>query len=477
METKVGVKIVKYSKYDNSGVTLVELIIAMALVSIIITLSFSVINFGNKVLDMSVDEFDFQFSTRMVLDSTSKIVRYSTALFTIPRSSFRPDNLSSGWDYIGIREVTLTPAQGGNPAVLGNEIVKYQYDNVTDTHLSSVILPAQDDTLYQFVFKKTNPQDEDSLLQFTIQSYPKGSVDPYGIPRAQLDITSEVEAQNALQVIDLGSNLDPAVAIAFRLQDRKKNVVGHVALVLDTSGSMSSNLSGGSNGSSRISILRDEAKTLINAFAQEDNIDISLVPFATSANNPGPFLNAKGETASLITTINGLTAIGGTNTGDGLRRAFKGLQGHNATLATGVNASNYVIVLVDGVTTFASVVSNANRAYVTGVMDVNEGFLDRSPKDNNGQIAGNGSSLDTKGTAYVNTIGDMLRTNNFAKVYVIGFSSISSELNSVNDIATACGAPSERVFRAGSADALTQVFESIRQDIVNDLWYLQGPDL
>jgi hypothetical protein len=156
------------------------------------------------------------------------------------------------------------------------------------------------------------------------------------------------------------------------------------------------------------------------------------------------------------------------------------LNTHNATVPSGVTVRNYVIVLVDGVTTFASVISNSNRNFYMGNLNVNDdGFLDRGSSEfkSSSQIAGNGSTLDAKGTAYVDAVGALLKANAFAKVYVIGFSSLDSDLDSVNDIAAACGATSDRVFRAGTQGALTQVFTTIRSDIVNDLWYLQGPVL
>lgn len=461
------------SKWCHSaGVTLMEIIIVLAIMGIVATSAFSIIQFGNKMIRLSQNEYEFQFSTRNVLENTSKTIRYSSALFAVPKSSFREDNLSKGWDYIGLTEVVITPAQGATPAVVGNAVIKYQYDVTTNKHIPITLMPAQKGVTYRFVFNKINPQDEDSLLQFTIKSYKEGSVDAFGQPTPELVITSEVEAKNALQVIDLGTALDPSVAIAFRIDDRSQNVVGHVAMVLDKSGSMADNLAGGSNGTKRITILKNEATTLINSFAKEDNIDIQLVPFATSANNPNAFYNSKSQTSDLLTIINNLNALGGTNTGDGLRRAYRGLAAHNASVGAGVKASNYIIILVDGVTTFGSVISNANRTFVTDNSNVNENRI-----NNGGQIIGVGNNLDADGTAYVNTIGAMIKTNNFARVYVIGFSSIASELRSVNDIATACGATTDHVYTAGSATALTEVFESIRQDIVNDLWYLQGPDL
>jgi hypothetical protein len=341
-----------------------------------------------------------------------------------------------------------------------------------------VLLAAQVGVDYEFVFNRVDPQSSDTLLQFTVQSIPNGSVDEFGLPKAQLTVITEVEARNSLQVVDLSTPIDPAIAIAFRRQDRSVSVVGHVAMVLDNSGSMADNLAGNNGTPSRISILKTETQTIVNSFAQESNIDISLIPFATSANDPYPFYNAHDSLSSLTGIINGFNAIGGTNTGDGLRRAYWNLKTHAAEVPSNVTVKSYVIVLVDGVTTFASVISNTNRSFVVDNRNVNEGYLDRSGENSSsGQIAGNGTYLDAKGTGYVNLIGAMLDSNSFSKVYVIGFSSIHSELDSVNDIAAACGAPSDRVFRADSQTALDIVLTTIRQDIVNDLWYLQGPPL
>jgi prepilin-type N-terminal cleavage/methylation domain-containing protein len=457
----------------TAGMTLIEVIVSVALLGLVVTGAYSLINFARLYFEKSKTEYQFQFSTRYTLQKTSDIIRYSTAVFTIPESSFRDTNLDSGWDYIGIVDTAD-----------GEQIVKYTYDLATDRHLESILVPAREDVRYEFAFTKVNPSDEDSLLKFSIRSFPAGSVDEHGDPVPAVTVTSEVNAQNSLQIIDLSTPpYDPAVAIAFRSEERIQSVVGHVAMVLDTSGSMAWGMNGSSYSTpSRISVLKDQAATLINNFATEDNIDIKLVPFNTSANDSDltvyAFKNAKTYTSSLLTAVNNLTADGGTNTGDGLRRAYWALYNHNREVGAGVRASNYLIVLVDGVTTFASVHSHTDRSFVTEDGYVDEGFLDTSPTDRtNGQIAGNGGSLDTTyGRPYVNLIGAS-QISGFARVYVIGFSAVASDLNSVNDIATACGALPENVYTASSPDALAQVFDAVRQDIVNDLWYLQGPQL
>ncbi len=458
------------------GVTLIELTVVILLIGVVGLVAFSFISFGNKVLGESTKEYDFQFSTRSVLSLTSQTIRYATAVFTVPQSKFDPDNLAEGWDYIGMVETQI------EPGVTGHSIVKFTYDEDTGDHSSIVIVPAQEGVDFQFVFKKVNPDEVDSMLSFTVYSIKDGEIDEFGNPALDLTITSEVNSLNSLQVKDWGTTADPAIAVAFLTAERGQSVVGHVAMVLDTSGSMAETLSGSNPGygnNSRMEILQEEATTLVNSFSQENNIFISLVPFATSANNPGSFYNAKTNLTTLENEIDNLVdpyvgPIGGTNTGDGLRRAYWNLQHYESEAGYGTIVRNYVIVLVDGVTTFGSAISNNNRNFYMGDQNVDEGYLDRQPLDSSGQIVGNGSTLDSKGTAYVNAIGNLIDDENM-RVYVIGFSSIPSELDSVSDIAAACGASEDNVFRAGSQGALTEVFEAIQADIINDLASVIGP--
>ncbi len=258
---------------NQSGFTLIELIVVMALLGVVAMTATLILWFGTGTLKASNDEYDFQFSTRLVMQKTTSVIRYASAVFTIPQSSFRADNLDTGWDYIGIQQVLITPAQNGNPAVYGKQIVQYRYDSATDTHIPYVLLTAKADVDYEIVFVMVNPNQADSMLQFSIKSYPAGSLDEFGQPRAQFSVSSQVESVNSLQVVDLSTPLDPAVAIAFRIQDRAANVVGHIAMVLDVSGSMADNLAGYTGNPSRISILRSETQTLLNSFGLEDNIE------------------------------------------------------------------------------------------------------------------------------------------------------------------------------------------------------------
>lgn len=457
----------RFSK--NAGMTLVEVIVATALMGMVVAGAYSLINFARLYLEKSKQEYEFQFSTRYTLQKTTDVVRYSSAVFAIPADKFSADHLDEGWDYIGI--------EGDN----GEEIVKYTYDDATSTHIRTVLVPAQQNVRYEFVFSRVNPDDQDSLLQFTIRSYPTGTSDERSESIPMVTITSEAQIQNSLQIIEVGAGgLESAGAIAFRSEERASTAVGHVAMVLDNSGSMAWSMSGSyypSAGNSRLDILKGQACILIDGFSSQDNIDVKLVPFATSANRSTgyAFRNASTYRDALKTDINSFSANGGTNTGDGLRQAYYALLDNTST-SLGATTYNYLVILVDGVTTFASVNSNTDRSFYIGDDTVDEDRINYG-----GQIAGNGSDLDTQyGEPYVNLMGGYIKgLPNLRGVYVIGFSAVSSDLNSVGDIATACSSHDlpAAVYTADGTAALESVLRDIRQNIVSDLWFLQGPRL
>ncbi|MCH4886381.1 VWA domain-containing protein [Acidaminobacter sp. JC074] len=456
---------------NNQGFSLIEILIVLALTSVIIMLGFSMMIFGRSTINRSVDEYEFQHEIRSTMQQTSDVIRYATAVFTIPKSSFHKDNLDDGWHYIGVQEKEMSPG------VKGSEIVKYTYEEGIG-HTSTVLLDAIPNVNYKLQFNKRDEDSDSSLLEFTIKTYPMSDDDDYGLLEPIDEFITEVEALNSLQVIDLSSPpYDPSVAIAFKNTERSQNFVGHVAMVLDKSTSMTRDIYGertNREDEKRINILKTEAKALIDAFSSEENIDISLVPFSGEANDPRAFQNVNTNSAALKSYIDAMVANGSTNTGDGLRRAYYMLDEHNDTVGYYVTPKNYVIVLVDGVTTAASVYDPdaSDVDFIISDGNVAEGDLESSQV-----LWSQGWDLLDEGTEYVDLIGTQyLAKDDFAKVYVIGFSSKNGDLNSLRDIALACNAEN-RQYVAGDSDELQEVFNEIRSDIVNDLWYLKGPEL
>ncbi len=472
-----------YSKKEN-GFMLVELILVLALLGMVIATSFLLLGFGQRVHRASIDEYVLQSNTRLTAAYINNITRHASATFTIPESSFKEDNLTDSWNYIG---------------VLDGAVVLYEYGekNGVIGHHKTELVPASDHLTYEIFFEKQIEDYQEKIVGFTIKAFQDGkevSLDHLGIPIGHMSIFSQTEALNSLQVVHKGTPLDPAVAIAYRTDSRDdpdievRRPIAQVAMVLDVSGSMEWRMDGSTTNvvaDRRITKLKNSAKKLIEQFAaSEYPVSVSLVPFSTSANNPKAFRSAQNETSTLYSNINSLSAGGGTNTGDGIRRGYHQiLAGRSNPEYAGRVVSDYMIVLVDGVTTFGSVISNWNRQWVTNANNVNEGFLDRTPYNtSSGQIAGNGSSLDTTyGEPYVVQTGSMVINDTKIKVYVIGFSSRSSDLLSLANIASSTGAlPTASglpYFEAGDEDELDIIFGQIQKEILNDLWHIDGPNL
>mgnify|MGYP000859438515 FL=1 len=462
----------------NRGITLVELIIVMALLGIVLTTSFSILSFSFKAHGKTVDEYDLQSSFRLVTEYTNQIARFSTAVFTIPQSSFRENNLTDGWSYIG---------------VMDGAIVIYEYqkvDGVVD-HYKRVLVPAHPDIDYKVIYEKNDDDKEEKNIIFSIQAFFRDRPEKYdddGNIVGHMSLLSEVEALNSLQIIHKGTTMNPAVALAYRGENREDPIfeverpVAQVAMVLDTSGSMNWDMNGYETNvvnNRRIRKLQNASIDLINKFAaSQQTVSISLVPFADHANDPKAFQDASTNTGSLIANIetltnqhNGKTAGGGTNTGDGLRRAYYQIRnGRNNPDYDDAKINDYVIILVDGVTTFASATNTFSWSYYTG--SGNLSLTGWSPAH---QIVGPGNYNNNTVNEYVRIIGNMIINDGKMKVYVIGFSADPDDFGNLDQIAEYTDA--EEVFEANDYDELNIVFDEIKKQILNDLWHIDGPEL
>ena len=473
---------------NNRGFTVVELMIVLALLSVVIAPAYMMLGLGNRVHSASVAEYELQSSARIAAARINRTARFASAVFTIPKSSFKEDNLTSGWSYVG---------------VLDGAVVAYDYNSEDGVHQKTVLAPANENVTYEIVFHKVEEDHQEKIIGFSINGYFKDrpiKTDEHGQPIGHITVFSQAEALNSLQVIHKGTALDPAVAIAFREERRDKPEiettlpVAQVAMVLDVSGSMLDKMDGSTTNREadrRITKLKNSANKLIDQFAaSEYPVYVALVPFATSANNPKPISirDVRTDLAALKSDINGLRAEGGTNTGDGIRRAYhRLLEGRTNPAFVGKEICDYMIILVDGVTTFASVRSHSNRTWVVNNSDVNEGYLDRSPYNRTyGQIAGNGSDLDRSyGVPYVSHMGQIVKNDGKIKVYVIGFSADTGNRTDFSEnlakIAAETGAlptqSGDPYFLAGDEDELDLVFGEIQREIINNLWHIDGPKL
>lgn len=169
-----------------------------------------------------------------------------------------------------------------------------------------VLVSSRDGVEYRLVFQEHGTDEDDKLISFYFEAKEEGG------SFSRIALGTELEALQTRSIRDMGTVSNPAQVIAYKdiYRDPQRK---YCPLVLDLSGSMNNDMNGNPPRlelESRISILKKI--TLVNGLASENNVYISLVPFATNANNPEPFIKANNPT-SIKNIIDSFNASGGTN--------------------------------------------------------------------------------------------------------------------------------------------------------------------
>lgn len=481
-------------KTNRKGFTLVEVLAVLAIVGIVLTMIFSLLFYGFDVFNMTSAEYQVQSGTRLALQQTDQLVRYSTALFAVPDTTYK----DAEWNYIGMNDDRT-------------EIINYKWDSATQTHIEEIMAGPYPDVTFNIGFTKEYNLSTDNTLKLYFETYAAdGTTKRY-------NIVSGYEALNALQVVNYGTESHPATALAYRDETasyENYKVIVNIAMVLDTSGSMADAINGNSpstNNPSRISILRTQVAALVDNFASNTNsdvsINISLVPFATYSPTPSSFYDIKNasQKTSLKSAISNLSASGFTNTGDGLRRAYYQLLTKSTADAASANVDtiikNYTIVLVDGDTnthsmsntkTITSVCTRYNKDgscrtykntttwsqeyYSASATIDNCTFTPTSTTCTPGYVTNTYSS--NLSDNYVALMGANLSDPDFTSNYVISFAEDTTP-SQILFIAESTNTPNDadHIYAATSAEGLGLSFTQIQMSITNELWRFLGPKL
>ncbi|WIF94521.1 vWA domain-containing protein [Caminicella sporogenes] len=116
-----------------------------------------------------------------------------------------------------------------------------------------------------------------------------------------------------------------------------------IVLVMDTSGSMNRNLYGGNYGQSRMEIAKKAAKHFVDKLKHDPSVKISLIEYDNFASVKQSLVKLTDKYNKLNRQIDNLNAGGGTNIGDGLRKAYYTLLNSGSD-----NARKYIVFLTDG---------------------------------------------------------------------------------------------------------------------------------
>lgn len=540
-----------YKKIRNKqGFTVIELIVAIAIAGIMIIISINLLGLTNKTHSLSLKEYDLQSSIRRAVEETNQIVRYSKAVFAVPQTFVAgTDKMDPGWNFL-----MVSPD--------GKRIVSMEYDasEGKEEFIERVLVPEQKNIRYEIFFEKDSTATADNVMKYVLKAY---IVDKKGNKTNEKTVyETTVESINAVQVADKGTGIpkegvhqgaSPSLALAYRSDGQTagkgRNDIAYITLIVDVSGSMrllpediDANVSvpGKEKDGSRIqkvrealngttndeldeTIVQEPKEGIIQKFEKEENIYVSLVPFSTTANYPSPITGTQSSAKHPIydlynnkvysnndrhkeslrdEIIHKLEAEGGTNTGDGLRRAYHLHKNFRGTMKDVIKDStqvhHYMILLVDGQTTFEvengkwekKTVWNFIFPSTRWVFEPNgqeqkyyleNGNIKSTQSSNqnsdpgiNYAITGTGNSF--AGTGYVDAIGKELikEFESEIKSYVIGYA--TGLTHRVAEIGESIG--TEKIYSYDDEDFdLDEVFKNIANDILADFWVVAGPQI
>lgn len=541
---------------NKQGLTVLELVISIAIASILIVVSINLLRVTSLTHSQSLKEYDLQSSIRIATEEANKIVRYSKAVFAIPQTFVEStDKMDPDWNYYMVSRDS-------------KRIVSMEYSEDKGKFVERVLVPEQKNIEYEVFFEKDSDAKADNVMKFIITAY---IVDSKG-NRTDEKIVYEtsVESVNAVQVVDRGTGINkgaaPSLALAYRSDGQTagkgRNDFAYITLIVDLSSSMNKTpddkTPSSRNGKSRIELVKQaltgygtNGEGIIQKFSKEDNIYISFVPFSVTANYP--VLNANTQDAGrheiydiyreedkneLISIIDGIYIPDGqgTNTGDGIRRAyhlhnnFRGemeemlrqkmeetFGDRDGEVDEDYPIHHYTILLVDGKSTYdvkngiwnRNIYGNSRNGYYyrwdwtaatrNPIYYLEDGDIKITTPSNyihtaqqttdpgvnhsiNGTGIENKTNLDNIGTKYVAAVGELIRNfkdlgkDEEIKSYIIGY---ANDLRpNINDIGTAIGTNPEKIYAYDDPGFdINEVFRDIANDILADFWVVTGPQI
>ena len=145
------------------GFSLIELIVTIAIIAIVLPITFSIFNFGNNAYSMGGSQFDLQSSGRLASDIIRNKVRYASEL--VVEASFDPSVTNNNYNYIYLSAdaKNIMFKEGANAAISiansGSSNVSYVIQFIKDSITSNAIR-----------FSETIPSSPTSgkLLNYTI---------------------------------------------------------------------------------------------------------------------------------------------------------------------------------------------------------------------------------------------------------------------------------------------------------------------
>jgi prepilin-type N-terminal cleavage/methylation domain-containing protein len=366
-----------FTRDNKKGVSLIELVLVMGIVAVLLVFATNVVGIFIKAGTKGVALYRAQTDARRSVTVVSDALRNAGSIYLLPKKFFnaqRNKNLPKSFNYIG----TETLSDGRT------QLVKYVLSPDGEYHIKSVIAEADNERSFKLALDKAENEAE-KLIGLKVACEANGI--------APQELSALFRAFNAGFVVDWSAGAD-AVAVAYAPEraeisvTRKEAQKGGAAIymVLDNSGSMSLSMNSDSETNNisnwRAYHLRAAGKKFVDRISAYERVFLGVQGFdstAPKASHKVLMDLSKPETQKFyadlfdakyfltnyrkFTTESAryseiLHAVGGTNMGDGFRKAYRNILAETASL--GIRDYNkYMTFISDGEPTAYTVLSGA----------------------------------------------------------------------------------------------------------------------
>lgn len=506
------------------GYTLTELAFSMVLMGFVLALGVSVTILVSRAsvgveMQTTIVREDSRFAAAL-----NEAIQKSTTAFTIPEKSFTEEKLTAGWCYLGLMENVHIPAafsRTGEEMTADQALVYIEY--IGTEAPSSVpsdcnLLSNTDGFFYQKILGHSFTDSLGTEHRFTLEFLPTDPTDTsaqsityefesvavsnsgVGVDEwTSLDVDTMLTALNAIQIVYKGSPANPAVALAYRRDfmpsDSAEQGGGMpaatVVMVLDTSGSMDQRL----GGKTRMEALKENVRSFAAELAKNHKLNMLIIPFASYAGSTGNGFNtttgvtngtpwsgpfvfnvSTGESSppsrvNLNSRIDSLSSSGGTNVGDGLRRAYYELGNWERSCGDEGIGKVSLILMTDGEMNACSVDSYRSNWWGDGT--VGNYYTGSNLRPPYIVYDGMHSRACEYAREYAEIWAQRIMTDYSAEAYLISLGNGMSRadkdmLESVFGTTT---------FDADSLTDFSEAFTSIAAGVEESLWAFEGPRL
>jgi len=357
------------------GVTFVELIIAMLILSFMGFAGAQMIDMFAKAGNSNANNYDIQNTTRVVASTIKTAINNASSIFLLNESAFLPKNRTDGWNYIGVESI-------GNY----DEIVQYIYNGTTKTHDRKLLGRGLNRSRIGFMFNKLS--DSNGRVEVIIVFHNENN-------RKEILLDTSFESLNASTVVDWSSG-NGSSAFAYRNEalelntDTAENLL--IGFALDVSSSMKEPFGTDKDiRNQRTYHLRNAITKILNPFMNNPNVWVTAVAYEQSVktktdengrvllpSNGGMYFHGAHnlyddklylknlfdpeEYVKNETKDHFLKPYGTTNSGDGLRCIYYQMLSHTEDLASRVPSvkinNNVLILITDGENNFHTIKKN-----------------------------------------------------------------------------------------------------------------------